>query len=155
MATYEDFGQEMNFAYLKSLFFNIRANNINQLRCSLQQSLNGKAFYPIYAWPLNIQLMFSNTPLSDSQTFQFLLFMYGNGCPPTLCMECLCTSYFYAPHKTLKRLYQIKWICANFTNKRHIWYYHNMELDTYMYLNGTELPRNPINHEIEESIFPI
>ena len=155
MATYEDFGQESNFTYLKSIFHNLRANNINQIRWSLQKSLNGEAFYPIHAWPLKIQLMFSNTPLSDSQTFQLLLFLYGNGCPPSLCIEYLCTSYFYAPRKALKRLYQIKWICANFTNKRHIWYYFDMEAETYMYLNGTELPRNPVNHEEDESIFPI
>ena len=136
MSTYEDFGQELNFNHLKSLFLNLRPNNINQRRWSLQTALNGEAFYPIHTWPLKIQLMFTSTPyLTPRPSVQERM-------PPLLCIEYLCTSYFYAPRKALKRLYQIKWICANFTNKHHIWYYYDMETEIYKYLKDAEIPHN-------------
>lgn len=105
-------------------------------RLRLRSMLDGDAFSPTNTWPLTIQEASRQTPISDTNTFKFILFLYGNGCSPHLAFE-----YIYASHPTktkiLKRFYQIKWICNNIQRNSHSWYYYNVLSQKTLYLNGT------------------
>ena len=109
-------------------------------RLQLRSILDGDAFFPINTWPLTIQEVSRHTPISDTNTFKLLLFLYGNGCSPHLAFE-----YIYASHPTktkiLKRYYQIKWICNNIQHNLHKWYYHDILSQKSLYLNGTSFSK--------------
>ena len=131
MTHYHDHAEDQKIQELKNFTLSLSPTNILPTRANLNRLLNGNVFYPIYTWPLKIQLLYTNTPLSDQNTFKILVFMYGNGCPPETLLKYLCTSYYYGIDKLPKRLYQIKWILKNFTSKSHAWYYfdiHNQEI---------------------------
>ena len=62
----------------------IFAGVILNVQCYGVKELTETLFFPIYTWPLDIQLLFTNTPINDTDTFKFILFMYGNNAPPDL-----------------------------------------------------------------------
>ena len=127
------------------LTYQRHVRDIHTRRHNIYKLLNGDVFFPITSWPIYIQLIFLNTPLSDPDTFELLLFFYGNGCPPHICIEYLYTSYFFKKDKIPKRYLQIKFICENLLQKSHIWYYFDIHENKYLYLNGQ--PRNTHNDE--------
>ena len=141
MENYENYAQDHKIEALKNFTHSLNPQNIRPTRARIQRLLNGDAFFPIHSWPLKMQLIFTNTPLSDSDTFQFLLFMYGNGCPPEICLQHLCTSYYFCKDKRNKRIYQIKWIVSNLALKRHCWYYYDIHQQKTLFLNGTQKNR--------------
>lgn len=146
MHSYQYYGREEVVNELRIFISTLTKKNILKTRASLTTSLNGDTFYPLHTWPLKMQIIFTSIPMSDSETFKFLLFMYGNGCPPYLCIKYLCTSFFFAKTSRLRRLYQIKWICRNFEHHKSDWYYYDIHSQSIKYLNGANkeiLPQSP------------
>ena len=137
MSSYLHYAHEHHISQLKFFIQNLTPSNILTIRTDINKAINGNAFFPIHTWPLDLQLIHTNTPLSDRDTFKYVLFMFGNGCPPQLCLQHLCTSYFYAPDKAKKRLQQIKWLCGNLSQKAHVWFYFDIYCNRILHLNGT------------------
>ena len=110
------------------------------LRCirrhKLFKILDGDAFFPSEIWPLNILIAIWSTPLSDSQTFQLLLFFVGNGAPPHLVFEFILSSYLHDRSKITKRIAQIGWILSKLESKSSTWFYYDLQKSHICFLNG-------------------
>ena len=117
-------------------------SQLNIIQHSICNDLNGNSFFPMYAWPLDIQLAFWSKPISDKNTFKLLTFFYGNGCAPTPIFKFIHASYNWDKSKQKKRFYQIKWICNNLTSNAHKWYYWYITHNQTYYLNGQPTTHN-------------
>ena len=135
MSSYSDYATDLKLTELRNFCFYLSPQNILQERHQIQKSLDRNAFFPIYTLPLDIQLLFTNTPINDTDTFKFILLMYGNNAPPDLTFRHLCTSYFQDKSIT-KRLLQIKWITTNLHKKCTTWYYFDIPANRFLHLNG-------------------
>ena len=100
----------------------------------------GEVFYPISTWPQHIKNIIHEKPISDISTFKFIVFMYGNGCPPDICFKFLCSSYSFARQKLSKRLQQIRWVVHNLTTKENMWYYFDIHQQKTLFLSGNPKP---------------
>ena len=112
------------------------------VREDLIKLLDGEVFYPISTWPQYIRVLLQHTPISDTNTFKFIVFMYGNGCPPETCFRFLCSSYYYDKNKLSKRLQQIRWIILNLATKAYLWYYFDIHHQKTLFLTGNPKPPN-------------
>ena len=142
MANYRFFATEEGQNQLRDFVNQLNHSNISPTRAELHNALNGDTFFPTLTWPRDIQLLYNHTPMSDMDTFKFIVFMFGNGCPPVLCMEYLCTSYYYDRSRLNRRLYQIRWICGNLQDRSHHWHYFDIDRQRRLYLNGHPMARN-------------
>jgi hypothetical protein len=114
------------------------AHEISKKRRALFQDINGDIFYPISLWPKKMERLFWRKPIRDDETFQLLLFLVGNGCPPDLSTEWILTSTYWDKTKTNSRFIQTRWILANAAQHSKIWFYFDMHLNKYVYLDGTD-----------------
>lgn len=139
-ATYADEG---DIKKTEIFFSNLNNSNIQQIRGEIYKSINGDSFFPIHTWPLDMQLLFTNLPLSDSDTFKLILFMFGNGCPPQICIQhILCSHFNKNAMKTIKRIHQIRWITTNLEHKLNTWYYFDIFENKMLSLSG--IPRGSL-----------
>ena len=139
---YETFAESEEHIVLRNTYLHRNHRHISIHRHELYRLLNGDVFYPYTSWPLYIQLMFWNTPISENDTFTLLLFFYGNGCPPHIIIEFFYTSYYFKKEKIKKRFDQIKYICQNLHTKRHYWYYFDIHNNYISYLDGSYKQRD-------------
>ena len=142
MSSYRYFATKEGLDALRKFVNSLNQSNISSNRSDLHKSLDGNCFFPTLTWPRDIQLLYNHTPMSDRDTFKFILFMFGNGCPPELCMKFLCTSYFYDRTRMNRRLYQIRWICSSLQDKAHHWHYFDIDCLSRLYLNGHPLSQS-------------
>ena len=123
---------------IKDFVFNCSKQKISEKRRDLLKIINGDMFYSISLWPRDIKRLFWNKPISDEDTFKLLIFFVENGCPPWLAEEWILTSTFWDKTKVKTRQNQIRWILANLKNKRRSWFYFDMHLNKYVYLDGSD-----------------
>ena len=79
--------------------------------------------------------------MSDKETFKLLLFFHGNGCNPEIISRWILLAQSWASSQATaeKRARQIQFVNDNLDNKRHQWFYYNLDYSKLLYLNG--LPR--------------
>ena len=123
---------------IKDFVFNCSKQKISEKRRDLLKIINGDMFYSISLWPRDIKRLFWNKPISDKDTFKLLIFFVENGCPPWLAEEWILTSTFWDKTKVKTRQNQIRWILANLKNKRRSWFYFDLHLNKYVYLDGSD-----------------
>ena len=70
------------------------------------ESLDGLAFFPISSWPGDIQTLFHKTEIGGIDTFQLILFAYGNNMSPHLLLNFLFIKYQKNPGKISKQILQ-------------------------------------------------
>ena len=125
---YKTFANSQEHTDMKNKYWN---NPDTRQQYNIHKIINGHAFFPTTAWPIHIQTALIDNPITDKNTFQLLLFFFGNGCSPQLTFELI-----YASHPTNtkinKRFFQLKWIANNLENKKNIWYYFE---NRFLYLN--------------------
>ena len=132
------------------------ANKIKRLSTSLANRkkhenfkiLNGNAFFPIHTWPLSLQIIMWDSPISDTNTFKLLLFWYGNAAPPELTIEFLLLSQVMDHKKLTKRAFQIKWIINNLKKHEHRWYFWDISLNSQIFLNGNQTSHSQHSHHV-------
>ena len=94
-------------------------------------------FIPSKPGPPTFQRLFWKKPTGDTDSFKFLLFFIGNGCPPELIVKWILTSQHWASHaKGEKRARQLNYIVQNLTSKANIWFYFHIYHSQWLYLNG-------------------
>ena len=123
---------------IKDFVFNCSKQKISEKRRDLLTIINGDMFYSISLWPRDIKRLFWNKPISDKDTFKLLIFFVENGSPPWLAEEWILTSTFWDKTKVKTRQNQIRWILANLKNKRRSWFYFDLHLNKYVYLDGSD-----------------
>ena len=102
--------------------------------------MNGDVFYRLSVWPAWEGRMFWKKPLEDADILKLALFLYGNGCPNFITMKWIVASQFWRG-KVDKRINQIKYIFANWHNKKSEWFYFDLHWQKVLYLDGKS--RNP------------
>ena len=119
---------------------------ISQLRLDLFQLLNGDVFYPIKIWPIEIQKLLWKKPTGHTDTFKLLLFLIGNGCPPSTTAHWILSSQHWGTHQkaSQERARQIDFIRKNLPDKGNIWFYFDLHCDEWLYLNGKK--REYVSH---------
>jgi hypothetical protein len=63
--------------------------------CYCYSILDGDVFYDVNDWPTEMERVLWKKPLSDEETFKFMLFLLGNGCGPQLTCEWILTSTYW------------------------------------------------------------
>lgn len=134
---YQTFANSEDHTHMKQLHTFQNKQSTVSTRKNLYNLLNGNIFYHINQWPIDIQIAFNNTPISDTDTFKIILFFFGNGCPPHYIIEHLYTSYAFQKNKIQKRFYQIKWICNHLHTYDKKWHYHDIHLNKRLFLDGS------------------
>ena len=86
---------------------------ISERRLVLLWDVDGDMFYPLSVWRENMRISFWKKPISDEETLKLVLFLIGNGCPPTRVTEWIVLSTFWDKNKTDKRCEQVNWIIKN------------------------------------------
>ena len=81
-------------------------HEVLELQNSNIESLDGLAFFPISSWPGDIQTLFHKTEIGDIDTFQLILFAYGNNMSPHLLLSFLFIKYQKNPGKISKQILQ-------------------------------------------------
>ena len=108
-----------------------------QKRRNLLTLLNGDAFYPLSTWPQDIQQLFGKKPIGDTDTFKLMLFFLGNACSKHLVTAWILTSQHWTTlQKGIKRARQIDFINNNLDSKANTWFYCDVLLSTWLFLNG-------------------
>ena len=108
-----------------------------QKRRNLLTLLNGDAFYPLSTWPQDIQQLFGKKPIGDTDTFKLMLFFLGNACSKHLVTAWILTSQHWTTlQKGIKRARQIDFINNNLDSKANTWFYCDVLLSTWPFLNG-------------------
>ena len=79
--------------------------------------------------------------MGDKETLKLLLFFHGNGCNPEIISRWILLAESWASSQATaeKRARQIQFVNDNLDNKRHQWFYYNLDYSKLLYLNG--LPR--------------
>lgn len=127
---------------LNDYYFFLRmatCTSIRHERRKIFAIIDGEVFYRLKLWPEWMKQVFWNKPLTDKSTFVLFLFLYGNGCPPTVIFKWVLSSQFWALHPEIqakKRERQMKWIMNNIAQKKNVWYYFDMHHKKIMYFNG-------------------
>ena len=109
---------------------------VSQERAELFKILNGDAFFPLKTWPDEMKMVFWQKPIGDKETFKLALFLLGNGCSPYLITKWIFLSQSWAPHKAEKRARQLDFVLNNADQKRSTWFYHDLDYNKLLYLNG-------------------
>ena len=139
-----DLDQMSTLQYFNTHIWQLSRPQISNERLSLFRLINGDIFYPIRTWPTETQQLFWRKPISDTTTFQLMLFFIGNGCPPTITAKWILSSQHWATYnKGQKRARQIDFIFNNLNNKSHVWFYYDIHHMKWLYLNGDD--REPNN----------
>ena len=81
---------------------------------------------------------FFDKPIGDEETFELLLFLVGNGCPYMTATKWILSSNIWAPDRMVKRVYEVQRILKNIYEKRRLWFYFDIIINMYLYLNGDE-----------------
>ena len=105
-------------------------------RAELLKILNRDAFFPFKTWPDEMRMVFWRKPIGDKDTFKLALFLLGNGCSPYLITKWILLSQCWAPHKAEKRARQLDFVLNNADQKRSSWFYHDVDYNKLLYLNG-------------------
>ena len=95
-------------------------------------------FYRISLWPKKMDRLFWEKPISNQETFQLLLFLVENGCPPDLSTQWILTSTYWDKTKTNPRFIQTGSILANVKKYCKTWFYFDLHLKKYVHLDGTD-----------------
>ena len=70
-------------------------SDIGKLRGELLSKGDSDVFALLRAWPNEYRILFFNKPLGDAGTFKIMLFLIGNGCPPTLVYQWVMSSQLW------------------------------------------------------------
>jgi hypothetical protein len=108
-------------------------------RLELFRLINGELFYPMREWPTSYKTMFWKKPHSDKSTFQILLFLLGNGCPPEIAQKWILSSMYWSTWGNAhKRGHQLLWLTKNIENPQYDkkWFYYDLHNRLYVYMNG-------------------
>ena len=95
-------------------------------------------FYPIPAWPSSIKKILEHNTITNKNTFQLILFAYGNEISPNVFIEYLYTFILNIPSKIKKRTHQIHWIVTNINTHQHKWYYFDMYHQSFLFFDALE-----------------
>lgn len=106
----------------KQFVFKCRGEEILEKRRALLKDINGDVFYPISLWPKKMKSLLWGKPIRDKKTFQLLLFMVENGCPPDLSTQWILTSTYWDKTKTNSRFNQTRWILTNARKHCKTWF---------------------------------
>jgi len=71
---YQTFANSEDHTHMKQLHTFQNKQSTVSTRKNLYNLLNGNIFYHINQWPIDIQIAFNNTPISDTDTFKIILF---------------------------------------------------------------------------------
>ena len=124
--------------YFKDLFFSDQEQKTTE-RMSLFRLLDGELFYRMELWPAKMKMMFWKKPLSDRETFQVILFLFGNGCPLDLAQKWILSSTCWALEWQAKtRLFQVLSLYSSLAGdeNKSKWYFFDLETRNYHYLSG-------------------
>jgi hypothetical protein len=116
-------------------------DNVSAERGELVNILNGDMFFDMKLWPAWTKRLFWKKPLTDEESFKLLCFFIGNGCPPLVIAKWILTSQFWQPQgilksKVEKRTMQMNNFFIQLANREHEWFYFDMYLNLYLYMNG-------------------
>ena len=111
---------------------------MSERRQDLFRSINGDLFYPLLVWPNDMRGSFWKKPIGDEETFKLVLFLMGNGCPPTVITDWIVSSTFWDKSKTVKRWEQVKWIIANISKHERRWFYFDLHFKKYLYMDRSD-----------------
>ena len=115
---------------------------ILDIRRHMLRSFNGDEMPSIRLWPRNIRrLLFKQTALSDSESFQLTLFFLGNGFSPLRVGVWILTLYALIVNhdrerRGRKRCTQIAWIYSQIDNHRQVWRYFDLGDRKILHFDG-------------------
>ena len=115
MSSYSDYATDLKLTELRNFCFYLSPQNILKERYHIQKSLDGNAFFPIYTWPLDIQLLFTNIPINDTDTFKFIIFMFGNNAPHRFNFQTYCVPAIFKTNQLLKAFFKLNGSLQTFT----------------------------------------
>jgi hypothetical protein len=106
----------------------------------LLKKINGDAFYSISQWPRWAERIFWKKPIGDLETFKIFLFLFGNGCSPTLVFKWIMSSQFWAfdPKVAEKRARQLHYLFVSVIDKGRDWFYYDLHHQRVLSLIGDE-----------------
>lgn len=111
-----------------------------QERRKLFHLINGEVFYALRQWPEEYRRIFWKKPMSDQETFRLFIFMNGNGCVPEIIQKWIISSTYYTSDRRIqrRRMHQADWIGRRLElgDKDHIWFYFDIHMMLYVFLNG-------------------
>lgn len=122
---------------LKDIIGKMSKSSIREKRLELFRYINGDSFYPLKKWPKKYIRMFWDKPLTDRSTFELVLFMVCNGCPPYLVTVWIMYSQYWNTKALNKRFCQLQYILNNFDKYRNKWFYFDIEGSVHRYISGT------------------
>ena len=101
--------------------------------------LDGDVFYDMKRWPNDVEKIFWQKPMSDTNTFKVVLFFVGNGCPPELINKWIMLSQHWSSpsSKCLKRARQLDYMNGKLDVNGNKWFYFDLHIGRLVYLNGT------------------
>ena len=141
---FQNYTQTAQINFLKresQRIFSLSPTQAQSLLESTLESMDGLIFFPFESWPQKIRSIIQQNHIGDSDTFQLILFSYGNGLPPRVLLDLLFLKYRSSPNKLPKRINQIHWIVQAIPHKSHSWYYYDISEKRLLHLNGT--PHHP------------
>ena len=111
------------------------------IRREMLRTFNGDEMPTLRLWPVNIRrLLFKQSALSDSETFQLTLFFLGNGFSPLRVGVWVLTGYTLLTQdrdrRGRKRCVQMAWIYSQVENQRQHWRYFDLEERRIVYFDG-------------------
>ena len=113
-------------------------SEFTEKRKELFNCINGEVFFPLSLWPPELERAFWQKPIGDGDTFKLIIFFVENGCPPTVAKDWIISSTFWDKNKTIARSRQIDWILDNREKKCKLWFYFDLHLNKYVYLDGKD-----------------
>ena len=129
MSTLREYREKIRFLSRKE---------VSQERTELFKTLNGDAFFPLRCWPKEMRMIFWQKLIGDKDTFKLTVFLLGNGCSPNLIWKWILLSQSWAPEKAEKQARQVDFVLNNADQKRGTWFYHDMDYNKLLYLNGLQ-----------------
>jgi hypothetical protein len=90
-----------------------------------------------------VRRLFWQKPIDDKNAFKLLCFLIGNGCPPLYCCKWILSSQFWNGRYNLcdkleKRISQMEHFFTKFSSKKHEWFYYDLILQMYVFMDGSE-----------------
>jgi len=141
----------MDLEALKTYFQKISTyskKEISEERDDLYKLINGDVFYDLKSWPAGLKRLFWKKPTSDVETFQLMLFLYGNGCEMELAEKWIVSSLAWCENNSYsrKRLYQINWIYSSLEGRNYNskWYFFDIHKGYYIFLDGKKVEKQDL-----------
>ena len=94
-------------------------------RRQLTRLIDGDVFFPLKSWPKEMRLIFWKK--NQWVIPKLVLFLIGNGCEPSLIGRWT---------KAEKGARQVDFVLNNADQKRHLWFYFDVDYNKLLYLNG-------------------